>query len=58
MDSPEPPCECWECNPGSLQKQQVLLTTEALLFSLEIELSLRVWLQGRSMDSTPGWWVK
>ena len=24
----ELPCECWESNPGSLQEQYMLLTTE------------------------------
>lgn len=31
MDSPEPPCECWECNPGSLQEQNVLLNAALFL---------------------------
>lgn len=58
MDSPEPPCECWECNPGSLQKQQMLLTTEALLFSPEIELSLGCGSRVGLWTLPHGWWVK
>jgi hypothetical protein len=27
-DACEPPCECWELNPGPLEDQLVLLTTE------------------------------
>jgi hypothetical protein len=27
----EPPCGCWELNPGPLQEQQVLLTAETPL---------------------------
>jgi hypothetical protein len=27
-DHCEPPCRCWELNPGPLQEQPVLLTTE------------------------------
>lgn len=32
----EPPCGCWESNPGPLQEQQVLLTAEQLLLSYYI----------------------
>lgn len=28
MDGCELPCDCWELNPSSLEKQQVLLITE------------------------------
>lgn len=38
-DSSEPPCEYWELTPGSPEKQQVILITEASLqghhFTLE-----------------------
>jgi hypothetical protein len=27
----EPPCECWELNPGPLQEQSVLLTTALIM---------------------------
>ena len=27
----EPPCKCWELNPGPLEKQPMLLTAESLL---------------------------
>ena len=30
-DSCEPPCGCWELNPGPLEEQPVLLTTEPAL---------------------------
>lgn len=31
MDGCESPCMCWELNSGSLQEQQVILTTEPCL---------------------------
>ena len=34
MDGCEPPCGSWELNPGSLEEQPVLLTTEPFLYSL------------------------
>lgn len=31
----EPPCGCWESNPGPLQGQEVLLTIEPALYPLK-----------------------
>jgi hypothetical protein len=30
-DGCEPPCECWELNPGPLKEKQILSTTEPSL---------------------------
>jgi hypothetical protein len=31
MEGCEPPCGCWELNPGSLEEQSMLLTAEPFL---------------------------
>ena len=38
-DGCEPTCGCWDLNPGPLQEQQVLLTTEPSLQSSKVFLS-------------------
>lgn len=45
----EPPCGCWDSNPGDLQSQQVLLTTES---PLQPESSV---CTDRASDSPPHW---
>ena len=32
----EPPCASWECKPGLLEEQRVLLTTDAALQPQEV----------------------
>jgi hypothetical protein len=45
-DSCEPPCGCWELNPGPLEEQPVVLTIEPSLqlnisvFSFKISISV------------------
>lgn len=35
-DGCDPPCWCWESNPGSLEEHQVLLTNEPTLYPLNV----------------------
>jgi len=50
LDSCEPPCGCWELNPGPLEEQPVFLTTEPSLQPSSISF-LR---QGRDMIPSYG----
>ena len=40
-DSCKPPCGCWELNPGPLEEQSVLSTTEPSLQPLALLLKTR-----------------
>ena len=39
IDGYEPPCGCWELNPGPLEEQPVLLTAEPSHQSPKLSLS-------------------
>jgi hypothetical protein len=45
----ELPCGCWELNPGPLEKQLVLLTSETSLCLSETNL-MESWTKGRKIN--------
>ena len=56
-DGCEPPCSCWELNPGPLEEQSVLLTTEPSLqpslFISYSRLAGSMILKGRKGSGVP-----
>lgn len=54
----EPPCGCWEPDPGPLEKQPVLLTYETSLQSYLTLLGWENWLWWLTLEIPSAWEVK